>query len=380
MTQLPRIPPCVADLIAEARAAGVTLSHAGDGRLKLRSIGPAPADLLERIKAAKVDVLAALAAEKPVPVVAYCEGEQSMKETDANNPTTNLEATPMGRLPPFIRKSAAKSDATAKSDWQYEIATVTPFLASNWLATNDGNRRLRPGVVDRYARAMKDGDWSLTPEPIIIADTGRLLNGQHRLRALVQANVSLRMLVVTNVSEDVFLALDRGQPRSFVDNTGVEKKLAEISRLACSVMSVTSPTDGEQLRVSKILLPGHEILLEATTTTSKVFSAAPVRLSAVATIMSQPDTMEYVCRTYAGLVLNKLSEISPKAQAFAAAVFAGRVCTGATQTQYELASVAHGVFDQSRQHQVRVIKSDADFRALQSDLLKIGIEQALKSL
>ena len=52
------------DLIAEAAAAGVKLFHAGDGRLKWRSIGPAPADLLERIKTAKVDVLLALAAEE----------------------------------------------------------------------------------------------------------------------------------------------------------------------------------------------------------------------------------------------------------------------------------------------------------------------------
>jgi hypothetical protein len=269
---------------------------------------------------------------------------------------------------------------TTDSGWQYEIATVTPWLASRWLATNDGNRRLRPGVVDRYARAMKDGDWKLTPEPIIIADTGRLLNGQHRLNALVQAEVSLRMLVITNVSEDTFSALDRGQSRSFIDNTGTAKKLAEVARLAASVMSVRAPTDGEMLRVSEMLLPGYEVLSEVCNTSVKVFSSAPVRLAAIATIMSRPDTTDYVCQTYAGLVHNRLSEISSKAQAFAAAVFAGRVCTGATQQQYELASVAHGVFDRSRQHQVRVVKSDADLDALRSDLLTIGIKQALKSL
>lgn len=49
-----------ADLIAEAAAAGVTLSRADDNRLKWRSAGTAPPDLLARIAAAKADVLAEL--------------------------------------------------------------------------------------------------------------------------------------------------------------------------------------------------------------------------------------------------------------------------------------------------------------------------------
>jgi hypothetical protein len=227
---------------------------------------------------------------------------------------------------------------------------------------------------------MRDGDWVLTPEPIVIADTGRLLNGQHRLHALVQAKVSLRMLVITNVSEDVFTALDRGKSRSFCDNTGTAKKLAEVARLAAGVMTARAPTDGELTRISEMLSPGHDILSEACNRAVKVFSSAPVRLAAIVAIMSQPDAIDYVCSTYAGLVHSRLADVSPKAQAFAAAVFAGRVSTGASAKQFEMLSVAYGVFDRSRQNQVRVVKSDADLEALREALLELGIGHAMKGI
>lgn len=90
-----------------------------------------------------------------------------------------------------------------------EIRTVTPEWARQMLEELDaqvaaGKFRQR-GVSDRrvakYAADMKAGNWALNGESIIIDENGHLLNGQHRLHAVVKSGVSVKMLVVYNVPE-----------------------------------------------------------------------------------------------------------------------------------------------------------------------------------
>lgn len=76
------------------------------------------------------------------------------------------------------------------------VIKVTPILAKAWLEQNKSNRSLRPQRVNQYARDMKAGKWNLTGQGITFAEDGSLLDGQHRLNAIVVANVSVYMLVV----------------------------------------------------------------------------------------------------------------------------------------------------------------------------------------
>ena len=64
---------------------------------------------------------------------------------------------------------------------------------------------------------MKAGNWKLTGEPIVFAKTGRLVNGQHRLHAVVESNVPLTTVVVRGVDEDTFKVMDSGLSRSMGD-------------------------------------------------------------------------------------------------------------------------------------------------------------------
>lgn len=81
-----------------------------------------------------------------------------------------------------------------------KIMTITPELAKELLENNmPRNRRLSTQTVDSYARIMKAGGWNLTHQGIAFDNDGILVDGQHRLNAVIKANVPVRMMVTTGV-------------------------------------------------------------------------------------------------------------------------------------------------------------------------------------
>lgn len=97
---------------------------------------------------------------------------------------------------------------------RFEIELITPEKAAAWLANNAGNRPLRERRAAAYAKAIDDGKWVLTPDPIALGKRGRLLNGQHRLRAIMMASTPVRMAVAYDVPDEAFAVMDAGLPRA----------------------------------------------------------------------------------------------------------------------------------------------------------------------
>lgn len=169
-----------------------------------------------------------------------------------------------------------------KNGWSCGIELVTPEVASRLLENNEGNRRIRPSVVTKYAAAMLHGNWKVTPEPIVISNTGRLMNGQHRLHAVIKSGVSISLFVVRGVDVVLFEALDRGATRSAADALGIDKKLAEVCRLAAlisknrAIKSGNNVLDSEIKEMADILGDEHSSLMSACRTSGKTFSSAPI--------------------------------------------------------------------------------------------------------
>jgi hypothetical protein len=98
------------------------------------------------------------------------------------------------------------------------VATITPQEAAETLSTkNFSNRPISASVVDKYEQEMKRGRWKLSGEPIIFGKSGRLLDGQHRLKACVAANVSFETVVVKGAEDHVFDVIDDGKTRTVGD-------------------------------------------------------------------------------------------------------------------------------------------------------------------
>lgn len=130
------------------------------------------------------------------------------------------------------------ADAEEKTlDAQY--MTVSPEKAKEWLQRNEQNRNIRPDRVDRYAKLMRSGDqWMASPDAIAFDYNGRLVNGQHRLKALAQAGVEQTMLVAWNLHPDASMIADVGIKRTAADalviggyTKGSSQEMAAILRL-----------------------------------------------------------------------------------------------------------------------------------------------------
>ena len=104
------------------------------------------------------------------------------------------------------------------------IKEITPEWAAEVLKTrNPKNRSLSDSFVDKLARDIKSNGWILTHQGIAFDEDGNLIDGQHRLTAIVRANMSVRSLITTGVPQSqrcngivlqTFEAIDSGKSRS----------------------------------------------------------------------------------------------------------------------------------------------------------------------
>src|SRR5688500_13425048 len=95
-----------------------------------------------------------------------------------------------------------------------EKVTITPQMAKDWLAANTHNRKLRDHHVVALSRDMKAGRWHDTGTPIKFDRAGVLLDGQHRLEAIVLADVPIQMWVFRGLESEVQDYMDTGLRRS----------------------------------------------------------------------------------------------------------------------------------------------------------------------
>jgi hypothetical protein len=98
-----------------------------------------------------------------------------------------------------------------------EKILVTPQLARQWMESNTHNRRLREGMVAAYAADMAAGAWQWNGDSIKFAADGALLDGQHRLAAVIRAEKTVLMLVVRGLAREAQDTVDGGAKRKFSD-------------------------------------------------------------------------------------------------------------------------------------------------------------------
>jgi hypothetical protein len=101
---------------------------------------------------------------------------------------------------------------------EFKKVLITPDYARKILKTNKSNRVLRMPTILRYSKDMSNGNWKTdTAETIKISDEGNLIDGQHRLHAVIHSNQSIFFHVAYNIDRDVFKYLDTGASRSASD-------------------------------------------------------------------------------------------------------------------------------------------------------------------
>lgn len=116
------------------------------------------------------------------------------------------------------RKKAAASVPAPRKRIVAEMEAITPEAAKALLKTNVSNRKLVERTINLYALDMQNGDWDgENGEAIKVAIDGTLLDGQHRLEAVVKAGVTVELLVVRGLARKAQETMDVGRKRSASD-------------------------------------------------------------------------------------------------------------------------------------------------------------------
>lgn len=113
------------------------------------------------------------------------------------------------------------------------IVMVDPVMAERWLDRNTRNRRPRRPVVERYTADMLAGRWTFAGDPIRFSASGDLLDGQHRLTAIVASGVTVPLLIVRGLADEAQTVMDQGAKRSGFDQLSL-KGYAHASLVASS--------------------------------------------------------------------------------------------------------------------------------------------------
>ena len=117
------------------------------------------------------------------------------------------------------------------------VQTITPARAAELLAANSTNRPVSKAVVRGFAEAMRRGEWMVTHQGIAFDTRGVLVDGQHRLAAIIEADRPVELTVFTEVGEGTFDVLDIGKRRSAADVLAIEGEKSS-TMLAAMVRAV----------------------------------------------------------------------------------------------------------------------------------------------
>ncbi len=120
--------------------------------------------------------------------------------------------------------------------YQVMEVLISPKLAVEILETRAPNRHIKQPRVDQYARDMKKGHWLRNGQTIKFDRFGRLLDGQHRLWAVIEADISVDFTVAVGLEAEAMATVDTGIPRSFADvlqinGTTSARQVAAVARM-----------------------------------------------------------------------------------------------------------------------------------------------------
>lgn len=112
---------------------------------------------------------------------------------------------------------------------------VTPQMAEQLLMGNTQNRALRMKRVEEYADEMSGGHWRYTHQGIAIDKNGVIVDGQHRLHAIILSGSTIDINVTRGLDPSVRLVVDDHAKRTAFDAITVDGGFSDITRETVSI-------------------------------------------------------------------------------------------------------------------------------------------------
>lgn len=185
---------------------------------------------------------------------------RSAAKQAATKTLTNSQTTPT----PSIDK-LEKGTRKVETDMYFEVLEISPHQAAMWLQKNENNRKMREDRALALSRAIEDGKFQMTHQSLAFTRSGRLLDGQHRLRACVLANRSITVPVAFNVPETAFPVMDAGLIRKMYERLHSEPRHTSICSTLFRFMATNRlAQEYETQLMLEIFTPAFEIMDQVT--------------------------------------------------------------------------------------------------------------------
>lgn len=226
---------------------------------------------------------------------------------------------------------------------------------------------MRSRVV-HFARLIKTGQFHYTHQGIAIDTDGNLIDGQHRLHAIVETGTYATMQVSTGVSNHAWHAIDIGAKRRISDISGIVGRESEVYRLALYLTcNISNPTAEEIIELSNSQFgQAVKILLQHCGTVRKILSSAPIKTMAAAWFCETGDM--YSIHQYRALVNVKFDDMSNQSKVFYQQVSTGRIHSS---DRIDLLCRAYLLFDNSRKDEKKLmIHNVSDFTPKIRDMIR----------
>lgn len=190
-----------------------------------------------------------------------------------------------------------------------QLEEVTPTRASAWLADQINNRPVNQAHVNRLAGEIRRGDWRVNGDSVKIDTSGRMVDGQHRMAAIISAGMPVMTFVTYGVTQDVVInTVDQGKSRTGAQSltmTGVKEGSIKsaicrsVLLLECGV-TMTAAFSNAQIRSTYERLAEPIDMVTQIRRVVRAPSAAVLVLSA--SIVDLPEVVELL-KTGAGLTV-----------------------------------------------------------------------------
>lgn len=137
---------------------------------------------------------------------------------------------------PNSQTAAGASDPT--NGVRARMVTLTPKLAAQLLQKNTHNRSVSHPRVRQYAADMRKGQWAFNGEAIKVSADGQVLDGQHRLLAVIDADRAIETVLITGLPNAAQETMDQGRARTLADVLKLRGEqsytaLAAATRMVC---------------------------------------------------------------------------------------------------------------------------------------------------
>jgi hypothetical protein len=143
----------------------------------------------------------------------------ALKLSRKEDPVTTTPLRQQLQSTPVPKKEMRNAQQISATNGLVEMMDITPDFAAELLVRRHPHQRpLKEHYVLDLARAMHEGRWRWTADAIRLDKDLFVIDGQHRLSAVVKSGLTMKdALVATVTSEDVILSIDQNRPRTLGD-------------------------------------------------------------------------------------------------------------------------------------------------------------------